>query len=117
MPLKILADESVDYRIIVSLRDIGYTITSVVDSQPGLSDYEIVKWAQKDKLLILTEDRDFGELVFSQKMKTGVLYLRYHHSKWQSISKICQAVIEKYMDELYSRFTVVTEKKIRTREI
>lgn len=117
MSLKILADESVDYRIIEYLRDRRYDIKSVMDSRPGLSDHEIVRWAQKDKSLILTEDRDFGELVFSQKMKVGVLYLRYNHTKWLAISKICQTVIEKYKDELYFRFTVITEKKIRTREI
>ncbi|MGR3178623.1 MAG: DUF5615 family PIN-like protein [Candidatus Anammoxibacter sp.] len=61
MPLKIVADESVDHRIVKILRNDGFDVASVVEKYAGVSDKEVLELARKDNAILLTEDSDFGK--------------------------------------------------------
>lgn len=116
MLFRILADEGVDYRIIEKLREQGFVVISVLEKCPGISDKDVLELAQQEKALLLTEDNDFGELVFAHKEKnSGVIFLRYDRKEIQDISASLINVLS-YKDSLYEKFIVITVNKIRIRE-
>lgn len=70
--MKFLADESVDYQIVDRLRQDGHEIWYVAEMEPGISDDAVLDEANKKMAILLTSDKDFGELVFRQGASHGV---------------------------------------------
>lgn len=66
---RFLADESVDFRIIKSLRG-KYDVQAVIEIHAGITDEEVLQLANHMEALLLTEDKDFGELTFRLKSLT-----------------------------------------------
>ncbi|MEN8120515.1 MAG: DUF5615 family PIN-like protein [Bacteroidota bacterium] len=56
----ILADENIDYRIIKALRNNKIDTYSICESNSGISDEQVIELAREQKLIILSEDKDFG---------------------------------------------------------
>lgn len=118
MPVSIVADESVDYRIVTSLANDGFDLYAIVRESPGISDREVLACAVQRDSILLTEDSDFGEWVFAHGEKgANVLYLRYGQSDLREIIRAVKLVLHNFNDDGEKRFTVITPKKIRTREI
>ncbi len=118
MALKLLADECVDFRIIQNLREEGFDVISVLQDYRGIKDKEILNLAKQLNAIIITEDSDFGEWIFSHKEKTtGVIFLRYSPQRVNDISSALIRILKKYASELYSKFTVVTVNKVRIRDM
>ncbi|MCP5103931.1 MAG: toxin-antitoxin system, toxin component [bacterium] len=118
MPLNLLIDESVDYRIVKGLKGLDLNIKSVAELSKGIPDNEVLELSRKVDSILVTEDRDFGEWVFAyQEKNVSVVYLRY---KVQDLNKIIDSLIKVLSDRgqnLYGKFVVITINKIRTREI
>ena len=118
MPVRIIADENIDNFIIHTLRNDNYEVISIKESYRGIKDIEIIVLANKNECLILTEDKDFGEWVFSHGMNSiGILFIRYDEKELKDITKTIQALLKEYGDTLYNKFTVITKNKIRIRDI
>lgn len=118
MPLKILADESVDFRIVKELISKNFEVVSVLKNYQGISDKKVLELAREHHALLLTEDSDFGEWVFAHKEKNvGVIFLRYKSSEFKNISDSLIKVLNEHGTSLYSKFVVITPKKLRMREI
>ncbi len=118
MHLKLLADECLDFRIVQNLRKKGFEIKSILEDCPGINDKDVLNTAIKHNAILITEDRDFGEWVFAHKESvTGVIYLRYNAEELENISSSLIKLINKYGTKLYNKFTVVTTKKIRIRQL
>ena len=62
--MRFLADESMDMRVIRALRFEGHDVRSVLEEFRGLPDEDVVAVAKEDDRVLLTEDRDFGQLLF-----------------------------------------------------
>jgi predicted nuclease of predicted toxin-antitoxin system len=72
---RIIVDESVDIRIVNKLRKENYNIISILEEYRSIPDKEVLKLAQKHEAILLTEDSDFGEWVFSHKKRGfGVIF-------------------------------------------
>ena len=72
--MNFLADESVDKPVVEALRKKGYLVGYGVEMEPGISDDVVLDLANKGKALLLTADKDFGELVFRLKrLSSGVV--------------------------------------------
>ena len=118
MQLKLLADESLDFRIVTDLMKEGFDVISVLKNYRGISDKEVLNLAKTFKTILITEDSDFGEWVFAHKENDiSVIFLRYKHEDIKEISSSLIKVIKKYNVELYGKFVVITVKKIRIREL
>lgn len=115
---KIIVDESVDFRIINKLRNENYNIISILEEYRSISDKEVLAIAEEQEAVLLTEDSDFGEWVFSHKKKGfGVIFLRYKHHDFEKILNSLLLVLNKYKDTLFNKFAVIKTTKIRIREI
>jgi predicted nuclease of predicted toxin-antitoxin system len=76
--LKFLSDECCDAGIVASLRDFGHDVTYVIEQKTGSSDDEILTMAYNQQRILLTEDKDFGELVYRLRLpsvQTEKLYI------------------------------------------
>ena len=75
--MKLLADECCDASLVLAIREAGSDIEFVAETHRGIQDKEVIDLAWKEERLLLTEDKDFGELVvrLGYQIK-GVLLLR-----------------------------------------
>lgn len=113
----IVVDESVDYQIVKTLRKVGYSIFAVVETTPAISDTDVLNIAVENNALLLTEDKDFGELVYRLKMKhCGILLIRLIGCSSEEKAKTTTSAIQKHFNELKNCFAVLSENKLRIRQ-
>ena len=76
--MKFIIDQSADARIVAWLTDRGHNAIRIGrDYPPGLPDEEVLAIASRERRILITDDRDFGELVFRHlRPHSGVIYLR-----------------------------------------
>jgi len=75
--LKFLADECCDTGLVASLRKDGHNVLYITEEKAGAIDDEILSNAYKEERILITEDKDFGELVYRFKKPThGIVLLR-----------------------------------------
>ena len=75
--MKIVADESLDGRIIDGLRLADHDVLAFAEASPGAADEEVLASADSEGVLLLTVDKDFGELVYRRQLAhCGVMLLR-----------------------------------------
>ena len=112
----LLADENVHANIIKNLRQAGFEVISVREIMSGSSDELVLSKSFSSSAILVTEDSDFGELVFSHGNPVlGVIYLRY---PWQEIDAICEALLTVLSSrQLRGSFFTISPKKIRERKI
>ncbi|OFY67351.1 MAG: hypothetical protein A3H98_05710 [Bacteroidetes bacterium RIFCSPLOWO2_02_FULL_36_8] len=114
----IIADEQIPSKMIMALRENAIHVLSVKEDFAGLSDEDIITLSNERKLIILTEDKDFGEWIFAHGRKgCGVLFLRYRFSETNKITETLINLIIDKREKLFYHFTTLTIYKIRTREI
>jgi len=112
--MRFLADESCDYAVVRSLRTAGHDVLAVCELSPGIEDLEVMEQALREKRILLTEDKDFGQLVFSAWQDTfGVIFLRYPPSVRQRISKELVTLVKRYGEKLVGCFIVVQPGRVR----
>jgi predicted nuclease of predicted toxin-antitoxin system len=61
-----LADENIDQPIVERLRQENHQVWYIAEIAPNISDDIVLKLALDEKAILLTSDKDFGELVFRQ---------------------------------------------------
>tara|TARA_R110002050_G_scaffold245367_1_gene382975 strand:+ start:41450 stop:41797 length:348 start_codon:yes stop_codon:yes gene_type:complete len=114
----ILADENIDFRVVIALRNAGISVISVFEDFRGISDIEVIQISLNSNLIILTEDKDFGEWVFSHKTKNlSVLFLRYRFQDTSQIINVLLKLISSNQKKLFHHFTTISVDKIRIRSI
>lgn len=62
--MKLLVDVSAGQAIVEALRTLGHDVVSVRDRDPRMADVDILTWAVAEERLVVTMDKDFGELVY-----------------------------------------------------
>ena len=112
-----LADESCDFAIIRALRAEGFDVVSVAESYPALADENVLEIAYREKRLLLTEDKDFGEWVFSHgKQMCGIVLFRYPSIMRHSIANVTVELVKEHGLSLINKFTVIEPGRARIRE-
>ncbi|HIH44507.1 MAG TPA: DUF5615 family PIN-like protein [Candidatus Methanoperedenaceae archaeon] len=116
--MNFLADENVDRQIIEHLRLAGHHVMYVAETDAGISDDEVLDMANRSDALLLTCDKDFGDLVFRQRKVTGgVVLIRLAGLSQARKSEIVLSAVRKHGKELLNAFTVITKEAIRIRHI
>lgn len=115
--MRFLLDQNADRRLAPYLRSLGHDVTVVaVDYPPGLSDADVLAIAHREGRIIITNDRDFGDLVFRQQAPhAGVIYFRLDSPTFAGKRDRLATVLADYGDRLHQLFITVTESSIRTR--
>ena len=115
--MNLLADESVDGPIVEQLRQQGHQVGYVAEMEPGISDEAVLDLANREGSLLLTADKDFGELVFRQhRLMPGVILIRLAGLAPVNKAEVVTSVIQQHSQELMHAFTVITPKSVRIRQ-
>ena len=117
--MKLLLDQDVYAVTERFLINLGHDVVPV--ARLGLSradDGEILRVAQEQGRILVTRDRDFGNLVFVQTLGSGVLYLRILSSTQSAVHNELERVLQIYTEEeLRSAFVVIEAGGYRIRQL
>ena len=114
--MNFLAAESVDRQIVERLRREGHSVWYVADTDPGVSNGDVFNMANQNNAVLLTADKDFGELVFHQRLiNQGVVLIRLAGLSSTHKARIVASAIRDHLSELQQAFGVITPGALRIR--
>lgn len=114
-----LANENFPLASIKRLRDANHDVASVVEGSAGAKDQEVFAHAQREKRIVLTFDRDYGELLFRQNLTAppGIIYFRFQPATPLEPADILLELLRMESVSLIGKFTVVGRRRIRQRSL
>jgi predicted nuclease of predicted toxin-antitoxin system len=116
--MKFLLDESADFTLAAFLQDLGHDVTGIAHDYPkALRDNDVLAIAHREARILITNDRDFGELVIRQSLPhSGVILFRLRNEALAVKQARLAHVLGNYGDQL-QHFIVITQTRIRIRRI
>jgi predicted nuclease of predicted toxin-antitoxin system len=116
--VKLLADECFDAFVVAGLRADGYDVLYVIEAARGAEDDAILQMGVEQERILLTEDKDFGELVVRLRLPAhGVLLLRMNPADSTTKLARLREVLQDQTHRLVGFFVVVDEDKTRFRPL
>lgn len=111
---KLLANENIPLGSVQALRENGYDVISISERSPGISDENVLQLASTENRVIVTFDRDYGELIFRRKLPvpTGILYLRFRPVNTDEVAKYISRLIKNRV-ALEGMFSTADRSRIR----
>ena len=112
-----LADECIDAALVVHLRAAGHDVVYMAEIAPAASDADVVARAQGEGRLLLTEDKDFGDLVFRRgRQVPGIVLLRLDPAMHGLKRRRLDAAMTRFGDEgLRGRYMTIEAARFRSR--
>ena len=111
-----VVDECVSARLVAMLREAGHDVSYAAEMAAGISDISLIEFACRENRLLLTDDKDFGELVIRRQWVTpGVVLMRIAAEQPQTRWKRLQAAILRFGDGLYGKYIVIEPSRFRFR--
>ena len=117
--MRILANENFPKDAVDALRERGHDVFWVREEKPGIADVEVLRIAQTEGRLLITFDKDFGELAFKQRLNTakiGIILFRIVPKSVAHIATFAVTALES-RDDWHGHFSVVEENRIRMTEL
>ena len=112
--MRFLVDECTGPAVAKWLRSSHHDVFSVYDEVRGLDDESIIEKANRENYILITNDKDFGELVFRmRKAHKGVILLRLEDERSENKIAVLSQVLGSHSDKLVNNFIIVTEKTVR----
>jgi predicted nuclease of predicted toxin-antitoxin system len=113
-----LLDECVDAELVAILHRSGHDVVYIADVEPRAPDREVMNLACREERLLLTEDKDFGDLVFREARPVpGIVLLRIDTAQRLRKGPRLLAAIERFGDALFGHYTVVERARFRSRPL
>jgi predicted nuclease of predicted toxin-antitoxin system len=114
--MKFVVDESTGDAVTAELRKLGHDVLSIQEMFPGIDDPPILDIAVAEGRIAITNDKDFGELVYRSGLShVGVLLFRLEDERASNRVRMMREVLQICGDKLKGNFVVATEQKIRIR--
>ena|SRR3990167_469553 len=112
--MKFLVDECVGPSVARWLAQNGYDAISIYDGLVGIDDNSVLEKALLENRILITSDKDFGDMVFKgKKPHCGITLLRLVDEKPANKIFVLKTILDKYSQDLFGNFVVATEKSIR----
>jgi predicted nuclease of predicted toxin-antitoxin system len=116
--MKLLADENIDGPVVEHLRKAGHDVLYIAEAMSGTSDESVVGCANLQGRLLITADKDFGDILIRQrKISHGLLLLRLAGCSNSQKAAMVTGVIERHEGELSVSMGVITPKALRLRPL
>ena len=110
-----LADECITVSLVRDLRVAGHDVLYIAEFAASLSDVEVIALASREGRLLLTADKDFGELVFRRGQAVpGLILLRIDPDNGLVRARLLEAV-DQFGQGLFGRYVVIDEVRFRSR--
>lgn len=112
--MRILADENIPNETVGALRQLGHDVSSIGEESPGAADTLVLERASNESRIVLTFDKDFGELAFRQRSHQlpGVILLRLQARDSGSLTGTVVSALSS-RDDWAGHFSVIESQRIR----
>jgi len=112
--MRILANENIPTAVVEALRQKGHDVLWVRTESPGISDRQVLSRAQLDARVVITFDKDFGELAFRYGLKAecGIILFRVTMPSPAQVARIAVAALASRNDWA-GHFAVVEDDRVR----
>ncbi len=111
--MRFIVDESTGRKLTSLIKQAGYDSIFSRDALPKADDVQILDFAEKNNWILITDDKDFGELIFRlNRPSSGVIFLRLAKDPVKRFERI-----KDILDNAEHKFTVVKEGQIRVRDL
>jgi predicted nuclease of predicted toxin-antitoxin system len=115
--MKLLVDEGVDKPIVDLLRATGFDVHYILETHRGIEDEKVLQIANEEDRILLTQDKDFGEMVFRlQKVHLGIILIRLGTNTSAEKARLVNYALLEYGEKLINAFTVIQINTIRIRK-
>ncbi|OGB86640.1 hypothetical protein A3J41_03535 [candidate division TM6 bacterium RIFCSPHIGHO2_12_FULL_38_8] len=112
--MKLLIDECVGPSVVRWLKEQNHDVVSIYDDFAGMKDVHVLQKSVTENRILITHDKDFGELIFKKKYQhCGILFLKLLDQQPTSTMRILERIITKHSNDLRNNFVIVTEVNIR----
>ena len=112
--MRFLADESCDFAVVRGLRAAGHDVIAISETSPGATDEVVIDLSVRETRILLTEDKDFGQLVYaSARMSVGVVLIRFPTTQREALCRTIVDLVSERGEGLAGRFVVVQPGRIR----
>jgi predicted nuclease of predicted toxin-antitoxin system len=116
--MNFLIDENIHADVVAWLRSIGQDEVYADEILSGKSDEELLRIAKSEHRIIVTDDKDFGELIFHRRvLSSGVILLRLTDRSIQARLKRLEAVWTTISARAQGSFMVISDKRVRLRPL
>lgn len=115
--MKLLADECCDAPLVRTLREAGHDVRYVAEFLPGASDHDVIACSRVEGRVLLTEDKDFGELVYRLQFQLpGLILLRYAPDEKAKVVRRLLSLVQQE-NRLLNKMAVVQAARVRLRAL
>lgn len=112
--MEFVADESCASLVIRALREAGHDVIAIAESAKGASDEAVLERAFDQQRVLITEDRDFGELVYAHaRSSAGVVLVKFPNRARRAKARTVVEAVNKLGKRLRERFTVIEPGRTR----
>lgn len=112
--MRFLADESCDFSVVRALRDAGHDVCAIAESASGSGDSIVMDMALREERILLTEDKDFGQLVYAySRQSCGVIFIRYSARAREALPQAVANLIAEVGNDLALSFVVMSPGRVR----
>ena len=112
--MRFLADESCDFAVVVALRTAGHDVKAVVEHAPAAADDVVLALAHGEGRILLTEDKDFGQLAYAGGHGTaGVILIRFPAGVRSAVGEAVVEVADRLGDSITKAFVVAEPGRAR----
>ncbi|MBW7964847.1 DUF5615 family PIN-like protein [Bradyrhizobium sp. BR 10261] len=113
-----LADECVTASLVLELRNAGHDVLYIAEFAASLSDVDVMALASREGRLLLTADKDFGELVFRRnQVVPGLILLRIDPGNNELVRARLLEAVDRFGQGLFGRYVVIDEIRLRSRPL
>ena len=116
--MRFLADECCDAELVNDLRSNGHEVLYALESLRGATDDKLLARAFSERRILLTEDKDFGELVYRlHRPSQGIVLLRFDAAERDQKAPRLRYLLEQQAERLPGAFVVLEVDKVRVRPL
>ena len=112
--MRFLADESCDFTVVRALRAAGHDVLAVAEISPRSADHDVMALASQEQRILLTEDKDFGQLVYASAQPSGgVIFIRFPANARKALPKAVLNLIKESGAKMVGKFVVLRPGRVR----
>ncbi len=116
--MKFLADENVEWPVVETVRALGYDVLAAHHGLTGTEDEKLLEIACNEGRILITNDTDFGNLVFyKQQAAFGIVLMRFSSEITSLKCEMVKHLLTHHGEKLKNHFTVISEQQIRIKPL
>ena len=113
--MRFLADESWNFPVVRALRPAKHEEIAITEVAPRAEDDEVRERAVSDERILITEDKDFGQLVYASMRRTGgIIFIRFPARARLQLAESVVVLVRQRGQRLIGNFTVIQPGRVRT---